>query len=171
VEAVRPATEDDLGALIGMARAALVEMAPARGGALYIAREGRADPLQPTLEADLASSEASVWIGTFDEVPLGYAVGRIEELRDGTRLGRITDLYVDRDARGVGVGEALMTAMIPWFESAGCRGIDADALPGDRSTKNFFETAGFTARLLVMHHRLGPDPESADSAGAQVRPA
>ena len=33
--------------------------------------------------------------------------------------------------------------------------MDAMALPGHRSAKNFFEESGFTARKLVMHHRLG----------------
>ena len=33
-------------------------------------------------------------------------------------------------------------------------GVDATALPGHRQAKNFFERAGFTARLLVMHHAV-----------------
>jgi hypothetical protein len=42
----------------------------------------------------------------------------------------------------------------------GCSGVDATALPGNRATKNFFEESGFTARLLVMHHRLDKARES-----------
>jgi GNAT superfamily N-acetyltransferase len=69
-------------------------------------------------------------------------------------LGRITDLFVEPGARAVGVGEALMDALLPWFRARECRGVDATALPGNRETKNFFEMSGFTARLLVMHHRF-----------------
>jgi hypothetical protein len=36
----------------------------------------------------------------------------------------------------------------------GCVGIDALALPGNRQTKNFFESFGFTARAIVVHRRL-----------------
>jgi len=87
---------------------------------------------------------------------VGFASARIEQLRDGTTLGVIGDLYVEPDARGVGVGEALMDALLVWASERGCQGVDATALPGDRATKNFFEGSGFTARLLVMHHRVQP---------------
>jgi hypothetical protein len=36
--------------------------------------------------------------------------------------------------------------------------VDVIALPGHRATKNFFEEQGFTARAIVMHHGLDPDP-------------
>jgi hypothetical protein len=47
-----------------------------------------------------------------------------------------------------------MEAILAWCGEQGCNAVDAYALPGDRQTKNFFEESGFTARLLVMHHRL-----------------
>ncbi len=49
--------------------------------------------------------------------------------------------------------------LIAWCEEHGCAGIDAVALPGNRATKNFFERYGLTARALLVHRRLGPDPE------------
>jgi ribosomal protein S18 acetylase RimI-like enzyme len=104
--------------------------------------------------ADVADDDACVLAGTIDETVIGYAVGRTETLRDGSTLGVITDLYVDEGARAVGVGEAMMGSLLEWFRARGCAGVDATALPGNRATKNFFEESGFTARLLVMHHRL-----------------
>ena len=47
-----------------------------------------------------------------------------------------------------------MDQLLEWFRGRGCNGVDATALPGNRATKNFFEMSGFTARLLVMHHRM-----------------
>ena len=102
-----------------------------------------------------------VWLGTIDESAVGYATAHVEQLRDGTVLGVIDHLFVESEARDVGVGEALMNALLAWFRSQGCTAADATALPGNRETKNFFETAGFSARLIVMHHRLG---EVADEA-------
>jgi ribosomal protein S18 acetylase RimI-like enzyme len=154
VEAARPATPEDLPELARLSRQALAELAPTRGGAVFVAREGRAEPVTETLAADMATPGVIVLTGTIDGTPVGYAVGRTEILRDASRLGTITDLYVDEGARSVGVGEALMNELITWFASEGCAGIDATALPGNRATKNFFEESGFTARLLVMHHRL-----------------
>jgi GNAT superfamily N-acetyltransferase len=72
-------------------------------------------------------------------------------LRDGSRLGVIEEIYVQPEARGVGVGELLVERSVAFCVEAGCSGVDAAALPGHRQAKNFFERAGFTARLLVMH--------------------
>ncbi|MBV8949825.1 MAG: GNAT family N-acetyltransferase, partial [Actinobacteria bacterium] len=70
-------------------------------------------------------------------------------------IGALDACYVEPEARGVGVGRALLDDLVRWFESTGCRGVDAAALPGDRDTKNFFEAAGFKARLITMHRALG----------------
>lgn len=43
--------------------------------------------------------------------------------------------------------------------AAGCLGIDALALPGNRETKNFFEASGLTARAIVVHRSLGGPPK------------
>jgi hypothetical protein len=32
--------------------------------------------------------------------------------------------------------------------------VDGIALPGDRQAKNFYESAGFKARMLTMHRRI-----------------
>jgi len=54
----------------------------------------------------------------------------------------------------VGVGGALLEGLVTWFSTAGCRGVDIGALPGDRSTKNLLEASGFKARLITMHRTL-----------------
>jgi hypothetical protein len=48
-----------------------------------------------------------------------------------------------------------MGAAVSWCEAEGCAEIDALALPGDRTTKQRLEAAGFTARLLTLSRRLG----------------
>ena len=154
MEAARPATPSDLPQLAALATEALAELAPLRGGAVFVHREGRAAPVEETLRRDLEADDATVIAGTIDDTVVGYATGRTEALRDGTTLGIIDDLYVDEGARSVGVGEAMMNQLLDWFRAGGCAGVDATALPGNRATKDFFEESGFTARLLVMHHRL-----------------
>ena len=89
-----------------------------------------------------------------DDTIVGYAGVDLVELHDGTVLGQITDIYVTPDARGVGCGEALLELLEPWCAEQGCIGIDSIALPGDRETKNFFETFGLTARALRVHRSL-----------------
>ena len=65
-----------------------------------------------------------------------------------------------RGRASVGVGEAVMDAVMTWSESKGCRGIDGFALPGDRETQNFFERFGLTARAILVHRSLLPAEEA-----------
>ena len=156
MEAARPAAAADLPELARLCREALGELrAMERGGPLFVAREARPEPVEEGLGADLVDPDATVLIGTLDGSAIGYAVGRAETLRDGRALGVIEDLFVEAEARGVGVGETMMGLLLEWFGSRECIGVDAMALPGARATKNFFEESGFSARLLVMHHRMG----------------
>jgi GNAT superfamily N-acetyltransferase len=155
VEGVRPATEDDLARLAELARAAIAELTPMKGGVVWAAREARPEPVEESLKASLADDHTRVVVGTIDDFPVGYASVRVEVLNDGSRLGVVDDIFVEEGAREVGVGEAMMGDLMTWCEARGCSGMDALALPGHRSAKNFFEESGFTARKLVMHHRLG----------------
>ena len=126
---------------------------------MFLAREARASagPLLEQLRAIVARPTALLLAGRLGPLITGVAAGHTEDLVDGSRLGRIDVLFVAPEGRGVGVGEALMEGLLTWFSAAGCAGVDAIALPGNREAKNFFEAAGFSARLLVMHHRMSTD--------------
>lgn len=158
MEGARPATPADVPRLAELNRQALAELALLRGGRVFVAREARAEPVDDAIAAAIADPDALVLAGTIDDTVIGYCVAHTENLRDDTRLGVITDIYVEPDGRGVAVGECLMSAALEWFTAQRCDGADAYALPGDRTTKNFFEGSGFSARLLVMHNKMsGPD--------------
>jgi GNAT superfamily N-acetyltransferase len=135
-----------------LARAAIDELAPMRGGAVWKAREARAEPIEEGIEALLDDAEARVLVATIDEVVLGYAVVRLERLGDGSVLGVVDDIFVEEGARQIGLGEMMMDDLVAWCDERKCIGMDAMALPGHRATKNFFEESGFTARQLIMHH-------------------
>ena len=102
----------------------------------------------------LGRDDAAVVVGTIDGSIVGFGTVEIETLRDGTRLGVIGEIFVEPEARAVGVGESIAELIVEFCSAAGCLGIDASALPGARDAKNFFERSGFTARALVMHHKL-----------------
>lgn len=140
--AVRPATEDDQPVLEAMAARAAASLEGARGAALLLAREST----QP--------DDTTSFIGTLDGVAVGGIAGHIEDLPGGVRLAVVTFFWVDEEARSVGVGEALLNTVVDWARANGCQSVDAYALPGERITKNFFEAAGFKARLLTVHHDL-----------------
>jgi len=156
VEASRPATADDIPRVVELAELMRAELGVMRGGALWIEREAWPEPLEDAYDALLARDDAVLLLGTIDDVVLGFGAVVVEELRSGARLGVVTDLFVEEPARSVGVGEVLIGALVEHCRGAGCIGVDAAALPGHRAAKNFFETHGFTARALTMHHRLAP---------------
>ena len=153
-EAARPATVADLPAVVGLAAALRAGASEQRGGALWLAHDAHPAPTVDGLTATLADPDALVLVGTLDDHVLAYALAHTELLDDGRRLGVVDELLVDEPARAVGLGEALLAELERWARSAGCLGLDATALPGDRTAKNFFEAAGFTARRLVMHRPL-----------------
>ena len=161
MDGCRPATSADLPRLAELARAVIAELAPTRGGAVWKAREARAEPLAENLGSLLGDPDHRVLVGTIDGAVMGYAVGRLERLADGSTMGVIDDIFVEEGARGIGIGEGMINDLIAWCEDAGCIGIDAMALPGHRQTKNFFEDSGFSARQLVMHRRLVEEPPPA----------
>lgn len=164
MEGSRPATDADLDRLVELARDAIAELKPSRGGAVWARREARAEPLEPGLTADLHDPKKLTVVGLIDEVVVGYAVVGLEELRTGEHLAVLTDLYVEPEARAVSVGEAMMDHVVAWCEGEGCVGIDGFTLPGQRETKNFFERFGLVARAIIVHRPLkgretaeGPD--------------
>jgi GNAT superfamily N-acetyltransferase len=154
VEGWRPATVGDLPRLAELAAQAVAEQQLLKGGAVWARREARQPPYEAQLAAEVASASAQVVVGTLDDAVLGYGVALVEDLADGGRLGRVTDLYVEPGGREVGIGEALMGALIEWCTAEGCIGVDSLALPGDRATKNFFEAFGLVARGIIVHRRL-----------------
>jgi GNAT superfamily N-acetyltransferase len=154
IEAARPASSDDLPRIAELARAAIAELRSTKGGEVWARREARKEPIDDLLAADLDSANAFVLVGAIDDAVIGYAVAVIEELSDGSKLARLTDVYVEPEARGVGVGELLLDAVVAWAAERRCAGIDSLALPGNRETKNFFESFGLVARAIVVHRPL-----------------
>lgn len=162
MESVSPASStdvDDLVRLMGRQRAAVADQ---RGGELWRRRDSSPPPFEQVVSRAMADPDRRVFAGRFDGVVVGYGVIRLERLRDGELLAVVEELYVDPDARGVGVGEAIMDACLVAARAAGCIGIDAVALPGDRASKNFFERFGLVARAIVVHRTLETDGDPDD---------
>ena len=163
MESARPATLTDVPRLAELAEQAVDELTPTKGGAVWGRREARRSPYADSLRADLDASDRCVLVGEILGAIVGYAVVRAESLRDGGVLGVIDDLYVEPEARQVGVGEALMDAIESWCRARGCFGVDGLALPGNRDTKNFFERFGLVARAIVVHRSLRDAPDAPDA--------
>jgi GNAT superfamily N-acetyltransferase len=142
---VRPATlgdVDQLELLEAEARATLIEQ---RGGRRWL------ETHQAHRQEDWCSAIAAgaVDVAEIDDVVVGYLV-----LDGGDDVARILDVYVSPGAREVGFGDALIEAAVAKARAVGCRSIEGEALPGDRDTKNLYERAGITARLIIVAKQL-----------------
>jgi GNAT superfamily N-acetyltransferase len=149
MEAARPAQHGDMSACAVLLSKALDAVRSVRGGWALVGPTTAEQALARWAEA--GPSQGTVYVGEFDHVIVGVAAAMVS-VHD--RRGRIECCYVEEGARGVGVGSVLMEAMVSWCSAQGCQDVDALALPGDRHSKQRFEAAGFTARLLVLNRRL-----------------
>lgn len=171
----RRATVNDIPHLVGLYRlleteqAALRQMWPYADGL----PEPVADSFRELLADDIVDGDGDslVVIGEVDGVPLGFAWCRSESLLpqgEGQRVAAIRLIHTVAEARGVGVGDAMITMVLDEFRQRGHRLFDAHVSPGHRHAKNFFESNGFSARLIVMHHAdvpLTPPSHPTDAPG------
>jgi ribosomal protein S18 acetylase RimI-like enzyme len=150
---VRRARGDDADALAALeaeARAALVD---ARGGVRWLEEHPPVGSGWRTVVetgtvfvavlSDPAAGADSV------EVLVGYLVLVI----DGS-VARIDQVFVTPGARELGFGDTLVEVATDAARAAGGAVIEGEALPGDRETKNLYERAGITARLITVSRRL-----------------
>jgi GNAT superfamily N-acetyltransferase len=166
-EAARIATVDDTPPILTLARAAIAELSAQRGGVVWRRHDARVEPIEgpiiDAIAASLAGEPTLVVVGTVDDVVVGYGVVHGETVADEGVIGIIEDLYVEPGGRGVGVGAAMMNLILEWATEQGFFGVDSLALPGNRETKNFFESFGLVARAILVHRAL---PTTGEPAGA-----
>jgi len=82
-------------------------------------------------------------------------------------IATVDQVYVLPDVRELGYGDALLEAATAAAVEAGAHVLEGTALPGDRDTKNLYERAGITARLIIVSRPLrevsGPSSSAAAS--------
>jgi len=149
----RHATAEDLPGLIGLYRGLEEEMVALHP--MWPLADGLPEPIEDSLGTLVDDDEVLVVLGLIDDYPLGFMTGTIENLlpqADGARLGVIRMVWVDHEARQVGLGEVMRDLVLSALRDQGISRFDAHVLPGHRLAKNFFESGGFSARSIVMHH-------------------
>ncbi len=128
--------------------------------------EGLAEPVDETFTGLLTDRWSTVLIGTIDDVPVGFLVGRSEPLQPqagSQRIAVVRHLFTEPAARETGVAEAMMGEFLADSRTSGHRLFDAHVSPGHRIAKNFYEANGFKARHIVMNR--DERSESADRLG------
>jgi ribosomal protein S18 acetylase RimI-like enzyme len=149
----RPATEADLDTLTRLYRSLETEMVALH--AMWPVADGLDEPVRDSFATALSDPDTVILIGEIDGYPFGFLLARVEGLlvqSDGGQVGAIRLIFVDHDAREVAVGETMRDMALQMLRERGITRFDAHVLPGHRLVKNFFESGGFSARSIIMHH-------------------
>ncbi len=149
----RLATPDDLRSLEALYRGLEKEMTDLH--VMWPLADGLAEPVRESLEEAVGEPDTLVVIGEIDGYPFGFLVAGTEDLlpqSEGEKVGSIRLVFVEAEAREVGIGEVMRDLAVKMFRERGLTRFDAHVLPGHRLAKNFFEAGGFSARSIIMHH-------------------
>lgn len=152
MESARPATGADLDELVRLWEEAVSELAGQRGGRALAGTLTRGD-LPAFLRHALQEPDRLLVLGHYDGSPVGLASLWADRSRTDP-IGQLELIYVEPTARQVGVAEAMLSLVMDRCQAWGMTGLDAPALPGNRSAKSFFERNRMQARLLIMHRPL-----------------
>jgi len=149
----REANYDDLDVLESLYRSLEQEMKSLHS--MWPVADGLDEPVIESFREALADHDTVIIIGEVDGYPFGFLMARVERLlaqADGQLVGAIRLIYVDQEAREVAIGEEMREMVLHILRERGITKFDAHVLPGHRLAKNFFESGGFSARSIIMHH-------------------
>ena len=152
-ESARYANEADIYTFKKLFQESRKEASTYKASDIWLANEALKGPPEVIFQDFLSSDCKTLLIGEFDAYPVGFMLIQLFPL-DNNLLARVEEVYVDSEARKVGVGEHMMDEAIKWAKDQGASQILGRTFPGDRHTKNFFERFKVTARLIEVSKRL-----------------
>lgn len=150
---VRDAGVEDIPVLVNLYRQLEKEMVALH--AMWPTADGLDEPIAESMAAIVEDTKSLLLIVDLDGYPFGFLWARSEDLltqAGGEKVGAIRLIYVEDEAREVALGEALREEALARLRAEGLTKFDAHVLPGHRLAKNFFESGGFSARSIIMHH-------------------
>lgn len=76
----------------------------------------------------------------------------------------VVHVFVEPDAREIGIGDALLNECLAYLRQHGAVWLSASALPGDRAMKNLFERHGLVAQTIIVGKSLSDPSTGADAS-------
>lgn len=156
---IRAAREDEI-AEVGRMWAAMYAFQAARGMMLAL-RPDATEIWTRQLAGRLDSPVSTILVA---EVPgraglAGFLAAQIKRLpphlaADKPKVGFVSEVFVDEDARRHHVGRALFDAAIAWFRRADAGSVELHVVHGNEVAGAFWRELGFEPELMQMRKRL-----------------
>ncbi len=94
------------------------------------------------------NEDTLILIAEIDDLPVGYALGKIFEEEytadNGTgKIGLIDEVFVDYGARGLGIGKTLIREVACWVQERGTNRIKLHVYSWNVNAKRLYEKCGF----------------------------
>jgi GNAT superfamily N-acetyltransferase len=161
---IRVATPEDAGTVERLWREFELEMPPQSHGADDVERE--IGEIREIVDTGLA------FVAEDDGMPVGFALAR----HTGSRLGRLTDLYVVPDARRGGVAAALVHAVVEALAVQGVEHLDLEVQAANAGARAVYHRWGFGEDIVVLvapvaslRERLAPGRHAESFASIHVQ--
>ena len=94
-----------------------------------------------------------VWRAEKERQPIGFLCGRERVLPGyfgGGSVGFISDVFVDENCRGLGVGRRLLAAATELFRARGIKRIELQVIAGNPSARRLYLELGWHDELVQM---------------------
>jgi len=127
------------------------------------------DSLAKSTELLVGSENAEFWLGAADDTSAAAGVCQLRfrhSVWTGTEDCWLEDLFVREDARGHGLGRALVERSLERARERGCKRIELDTNEDNHAAISLYESFGFSpaskgSRSLFYGLRLDPMAETA----------
>jgi ribosomal protein S18 acetylase RimI-like enzyme len=113
-----------------------------------------------SVETPESVTELRTFVAGFnDTVFASLTVGK-----KGDAAWHICHVFVEPQAREVGIGDALVRHVLDVLTDVGAQWISAHALPGDRAMKNLFERHGLVAQTITVGRAINDPSTGVDAS-------
>jgi GNAT superfamily N-acetyltransferase len=143
---LRPATQDDVAALVDLVAAFYEEDGFMTEHAV----------LRGRLAALLAQPSASLTLAVTSDAPVGFALTTVRLVLESGLVAELQDLYVRPEQRGRGVGSALVADAARWARDGGAEVLDVVIAPNGRDVAHlhrYYASRGFVDDGRRLLHR------------------
>jgi len=96
---------------------------------------------------------SNVFIAEMDNQPVGFVLCRIKRLpqyMNGILVGEISDIWVEKRGRHLGLGTKLLMIAIGWMQEQNVHSIEAQVLRDNIPSQKLFEHMGFQLEYRAM---------------------